>query len=360
MKLCLLDLNHDVLLHIFQYLDVASVLRSVRVSSACNSLAHSKHVWLALVCDLGSRHLLDLPPRDTLLRFSTTQLIEEVKRAVFGPRTWAVNSPSAPSVRRRIHVPVTGSSPLSQPTLLSGDRHLLVQCGTGCEIWGIAEGRRIWARDGIRRSQKLLRGHLLALTRAGATSDVILYPLASLNPHWQALDSIAFPREASHSPIGPIEPIILQQVEYPVRPAFHALQMIVHESPLHRWSYIVSTHTGAGICSLDADSRLPALHRYRLTISSTSTPPTWERISCAGTINRVLIESLTYAGYGLSFPSRPRRSRLVCRPATGEGNVDGMWIVPLPEQHHDCVCLSTDTGALTICSVGGVDIFYYD
>ncbi|KAJ6543255.1 hypothetical protein DFH09DRAFT_1088953 [Mycena vulgaris] len=45
------------------------------------------------------------------------------------------------------------SSPPSEPTLLSGDKHLLVQHRTGCEIWDFADGRRIWARDDIRHTQ---------------------------------------------------------------------------------------------------------------------------------------------------------------------------------------------------------------
>ncbi|KAJ7483306.1 hypothetical protein FB451DRAFT_103996 [Mycena latifolia] len=476
--LCVLDLNYDVLLRIFTYLDVASVLRSARVSSACNRLAQSKHVWLAVVFDLACRHLLVLPPRDTLLRFSTTQLIEEVKRAVFGPRTWAANSSSAPTVRRQIHVSMSdpGSSPPSEPTLLSGDRHLLIKRGTGCEIWDIAESRRIWARDGILRSQvvaqpvhdstellivlctgqspiltidpallnckllvevflldlktnserrmppiqlprtcsefskpviaddiwaanvqwlvqngdcykgvllvnwrettfvlldssvrllhkKILCGHLLALTRAGATSDVVLYPSASFNPHWQLLDSIVLAR-AAHSPIR-MEPIVLQQVEYPVLPGFRTPLMSVHDCLLHRGSYLVSTHT-ASIFSLPADSeesRRPALHRYRLTLpASTTAPPTWERISCAGTINCVFIDSFTYAGYGMSFPSSSRRPapRLVCRPATDESTVDGTWTVPLREENPGCACLSPDTGALTVCSARGANVYYYE
>ncbi|KAJ7111398.1 hypothetical protein C8R44DRAFT_742516 [Mycena epipterygia] len=470
--LYLLDLNYDVLLRIFTYLDVASVLRSARVSSACNRLVQSKHVWLAIVFDLGCRHLLDLPSRDTLLSFSTTQLIKEVKRAVFGPRTWASNSSSSPTVRRQIHFSMSGSgsSPPSEPTLLSGDKQLLVKRGTSCEIWDIAEGRRIWAGDGILRSQvvaqrvhdctellivlctgqsliltnnpallnckllvqvflldlkanserrmssiqlprtfaefsepviaddiwaanvqwlvqngdcykgvllvnwrettfvllhcsKILCGHLLALTRAGATSDVVLYPSASFDPHWQLLDSIALAR-AAHSPIR-IEPIILQQVEYPDLPGFRTPLMSVHDCLLHRGSYLVSTHT-ASIFSLPADSeesRRPALHRYRLTLpASTPAPPTWERISCAGTINCVFIDSFTYAGYGMSFASSRRRPvpRLVCRPATGESTVDGTWTVPLPEENPGCACLSPDTGALTVCSAHGADVYYYE
>ncbi|KAJ7834344.1 hypothetical protein B0H14DRAFT_3462105 [Mycena olivaceomarginata] len=145
-----------------------------RPCSACNRLAQSKQVWLALVLDLGCRHLLDLPPREALLRFSAAQLIDEVKRAVFCPRTWAADSSSAPTVRRQMHV--TMSSPPSEPTLLSGDKHLLVQRGTGCEIWDFADGRRIWARDDILHSQVVAQpvhdGTGILITLHGAGTDV--------------------------------------------------------------------------------------------------------------------------------------------------------------------------------------------
>ncbi|KAJ7276872.1 hypothetical protein C8J57DRAFT_1584279 [Mycena rebaudengoi] len=491
----LLDLNYDVLLRIFTYFDVASVLQSARVSSACKRLAQSKHVWLAIVLDLGCRHLLDLPPRDTLRRFSTMQLMEEVKRAVLGPRTWAPNSSSAPTIRRKIHVSMSGPS---RPTLLSGDKHLLVQRGTGCEIWDITEGHQIWAHDGIvRRNFKvvaqpvhdgtqllivlctgqpqlwevrlltppnyhivievflldlktslespmppiqlprtcsafsdpmiagdmwcaniqwfppngdpriyggallvnwrkavfvllhypvqllhknILCGHLLALEQGGTKSSVLLYLSASFDPHWKPLDSIMLAR-ATRSPVR-IEPIILlQQVEYPDLPGFRTPRMSVHDCPLHRGSYVVSTHCATNLPTPDrkifrreifrADckhllcdpvSRPPALHRYRLTLASSPTKSTWERISSTGTVDSVLMESFTYAGYGLSFGFHGDSvfPRLVCRPVTGMGTVYGTWAVPIPEENSDSVFLSPDTGALTICSERGVDVYYYE
>ncbi|KAJ7116123.1 hypothetical protein C8R43DRAFT_1155066 [Mycena crocata] len=474
--LCLLDLNLDVLLHIFTYLDVASVLRWARVSSTCNRLAHSKHVWLAILLDLGSRRIVDLPQWEAFQCFSTTQLIEEVKRAAFGPRTWAANSSSPPTVRRQIHASMSEleSCPPSEPTLLSGDKHLLVKRGTGCEIWDIVEGRRIWARDGILRSQvaaqtvhdgaellivvctgqapiltidpallncqivvqvslidlksnsvkrlpplklprtcavfsdvvmaddiwaanvgwllqngdghkglllvnwreekfvlldckvglkhkKMLGSHMLALTNAGATSEVVLYPSASFDPYWQPLHSMVLAK-AANDPVR-LQPVILQQVEYPFLPGSRTPFMSVHKCLLHRGSYLVSTHT-ASISSLPPDSeesRRPAVHRYRLTLP-TSALLTWERISCAGTINCVFINSFTYAGYGMSFPARLRRPvpRLICHPATGDNTVDGTWTVPIPEENPGCASLSPQTGALTICSVHGADVYYYE
>ncbi|KAJ6569768.1 hypothetical protein DFH09DRAFT_1080492 [Mycena vulgaris] len=405
--LCLLDLNYDVLLRIFTYLDIASVLRSARVSSACNRLAQSKHVWLAIVFDLGCRHLLDLPPRDTLLRFSTTQLMKEVKRAVFGPRTWAANSSSAPAVRQHIHVSMSGpgSSPPSEPTLLSGDKHLLVTRGTGCEIWDITEGRRIWARDGILRrhvvAQPVHDGAGLLIALCTGQSPILTLDPALLNfkllvqvflldlktNSERRMPPIQLPRTCSvfYDPVIADDiwaanvqwlvqngdcyqgvlfvnwrettfvllhcsvRLVHKQVEYPVLPGFRTPFMSVHDCLLHRGSYLVSTHTASSF-SLPADSedsRRPALHRYRLTLpTSTPAPPTWERISCAGTINCVYIDSFTYAGYGMSFPTSSRRPvpRLVCRPATGESTVDGMWTVPLPGENPGCVGLSPDTG----------------
>ncbi|KAJ6477592.1 hypothetical protein C8R45DRAFT_1101905 [Mycena sanguinolenta] len=139
-----LDLKYDVLLRAFTFLDVASLLRCARVCSAFQKLAQSKHVWLVVIHSLACRNLLSLPVPATLLAFSPAQIMDEVKRAVFGPSTWA----PTPVVRQQIHVSICAPAP-SEPTLLLDDRHLLVKRGSGCEIWDIAENRQVWARAGL-------------------------------------------------------------------------------------------------------------------------------------------------------------------------------------------------------------------
>ncbi|KAJ7466477.1 hypothetical protein FB451DRAFT_1561168, partial [Mycena latifolia] len=374
---------------------------------------------------------------------------------------------------------ITMSSPPLEPTLLSGDKHLLVQCGTGCEIWDVADGRHIWARDDILHSQvvtqpvhdgtgilitlctgqalmcasltflfastlyplfrftldpalmdckllvqvsildlgtnsersmppiqlpptfldfsdlviadgmwaanvtwlvqkadvvryrgvllvkwkertfvlldcpvelvhkRILSGHFLALTKGGATSDVVLSPSASLDPHWQPFDSPALAREAQ-SPIR-IEPMILHQTAYPVLPGRRTLLMSVQDCPLHRGSYVVTTHTASvrHLRAGSADSRQPAFHRFHLTLlTSASEPPTWAPILGGGTVDCVLIDLFTYSGYGLSFSCIVRRQvlRRICRPTTrpGESTAECTWIVPLPEEHPSGVSLSPD------------------
>ncbi|KAJ6553784.1 hypothetical protein DFH09DRAFT_1495356 [Mycena vulgaris] len=77
--------------------------------------------------------------------------------------------------------------------------------------------------------------------KGGATSDVVFYLSASLDPHWQPFYSLALAREAQ-SPIR-IKPNILHQTAYPVLPGHRTPLMSVQDCPLHRGSYVVTTHT---------------------------------------------------------------------------------------------------------------------
>jgi hypothetical protein len=143
----------------------------------------------------------------------------------------------------------------------------------------------------------------------------------------------------------------------------HAVES-VHDCPLHCGSYVVTTHTASvrRLPAGSAESRQSAFHRFRLTLPrSASEPPTWEPISGGGTVDCVLIDSFTYSGYGLSFSCRRQVPRRICRPTTrpGENTAECTWIVPLPEEHPSSVSLSPDTGALTICSGHGADVYYY-
>ncbi|KAJ6552724.1 hypothetical protein B0H19DRAFT_1236000 [Mycena capillaripes] len=155
-----LNLNYDVLLHIFTFLNVAALTRCNRVlkaplSSFASILAQSKYVWLSLVSDLGRRLFLDLRPRHALLKYSTSDLIDEVKRVVRGPQTWPADPLRSPSIRHGIHIPMASELPRPcEPCLLLGGKHLLVQRGSsGCELWEVATRRQIWARSNITRKE---------------------------------------------------------------------------------------------------------------------------------------------------------------------------------------------------------------
>ncbi|KAJ7737735.1 hypothetical protein B0H16DRAFT_1571649 [Mycena metata] len=367
------------------------------------------------------------------------------------------------------------SSP-SEPTLLSGDKQLLVKRGTGCEIWDIAQGRRIWAHAGVFREhiavqpvednrqlllvtctgeplsylfanlndpaqidckhvvrfllvdlttdtetlfmsvrlpptfaqvcepviagdfwaatvhridrggnwdtvvlivnhkeqrfillncklvhKNILDGHLLALTvtKTALKSEVILFPASSFEEaHWQPFTSEALTAAA---PVR-IEPLVLQRAEYPFLLASTPF-VSVHRCILRSGSYMVSTHAASPGSRDRNDPRRPSFHRYRLTLpTSGSAPPNWEWIFSAGTLADVSIDSFTYAGYGLSFWERRRlepRVVLQFHPATAT-NVDGQRALPLAPNAPGRVSLSPGSGALTVCSAHGVDVYYYE
>ncbi|KAF8179387.1 hypothetical protein K438DRAFT_1255504 [Mycena galopus ATCC 62051] len=92
------------------------------------------------------------------ITYSTIELMQEVKPVVSGPAAWTATSSRPPAARQRIHASIPGPRSLtaSDPILLSGDTHLLVTRGTGCEIWDISENRRVWARDGVQRNRMLV------------------------------------------------------------------------------------------------------------------------------------------------------------------------------------------------------------
>ncbi|KAJ7193037.1 hypothetical protein GGX14DRAFT_479042 [Mycena pura] len=137
------DLNQDVLLRVLVYLDVYTVLQCGLVCSYLRSLAHSKHVWLSLLSDLGRRLLIDLPISEDLIETSVPDLIAQVKRVVLGPFTWAPDAPQPPTSFRKFHLDMRREefSP-SHPTLLLGGRHLVVRQGDMLQMWNVVDGRR--------------------------------------------------------------------------------------------------------------------------------------------------------------------------------------------------------------------------
>ncbi|KAJ7108986.1 hypothetical protein C8R43DRAFT_1139789 [Mycena crocata] len=132
----LLHLDEDILIRIMLTFDISTQF-ALQVSSHFQVVAHTTHVWLALLSDLGRRILLELPPIEVLSNWSTWQLIEDVKRAIAGPRTWAEDSPQPPTVRHQASlsldcdVSADADSPFySSPQLLLGGRHRDRKSGT--------------------------------------------------------------------------------------------------------------------------------------------------------------------------------------------------------------------------------------
>ncbi|KAJ7123262.1 hypothetical protein C8R43DRAFT_43586 [Mycena crocata] len=143
------SLDADVLLSILALLDVSTILSVSRVNRALHAITSSKHLWLSVVRDLCGCGRIDGPPDETLQMFSTDELIDEIKRAVLGPRTWSPSSQDPPTVLRQMVLPFNDNMP-KFVELLPGGRYLImytrdhVETGQGIECWDVYTTRRVW------------------------------------------------------------------------------------------------------------------------------------------------------------------------------------------------------------------------
>ncbi|KAJ7641087.1 hypothetical protein FB45DRAFT_1124499 [Roridomyces roridus] len=161
----LLDLAFDVLLRILGFLDVASVLKASSVCSSLRRLSQDKHVWIPILDRLRQWY----PIPEDLAQYFFCELIAHVKRIVVGPRTWNAGA-TAPTLRRRLRIPMSSHSCPHNPIVLAREKHLLVGCGIlrkGSEIWDVSQGRKVWANETVPWSrvaaQPLERGIVIAL-----------------------------------------------------------------------------------------------------------------------------------------------------------------------------------------------------
>ncbi|KAF7363946.1 hypothetical protein MSAN_01052900 [Mycena sanguinolenta] len=99
-------LNADVLCLILALTDVYTILSLSRVNKYLLSISSSRPVWVSVVLDLSSRHLIDLPLDIIVENLSTEELKDEVKRVVMGPRTWSPTSLEPPTLLRRKVIPM--------------------------------------------------------------------------------------------------------------------------------------------------------------------------------------------------------------------------------------------------------------
>ncbi|KAJ6566666.1 hypothetical protein B0H19DRAFT_1257860 [Mycena capillaripes] len=116
-----LDLGTDVLSHLFALIDVYTVLSLSRVNRLLYDIGSTKQLWLSIVRHLTACRLIDAPP-DRLDELSKDALVEEVRRAVDGPRTWSPKSSVPPTLARQVVVEVDH---FRCAELLPGGSHIL-------------------------------------------------------------------------------------------------------------------------------------------------------------------------------------------------------------------------------------------
>ncbi|KAJ7628100.1 hypothetical protein B0H17DRAFT_552795 [Mycena rosella] len=169
-------LVEDVLIRILAHCDVLNVLAIGATSKYFHHLAFSRNVWLTLVTKLAQWRFIDRRPDENMYDLSTEQLVDQVKRALHGPKTWsppsresrhllqkgvdslvwkspATSNPTPLPVESRciilhLDVPRDPWGPgipfcMSEPKLLQGENYILQHWGT-LECWNVFEDKLVW------------------------------------------------------------------------------------------------------------------------------------------------------------------------------------------------------------------------
>ncbi|KAF7353539.1 F-box domain-containing protein [Mycena sanguinolenta] len=143
-------LGEDVLLKIFCFCDISTVLAVSAINKALRRIALSKQLWLSLVLDPRFRDALDLPPpdREKLECLSTEELIALVKNALVGPGSlWdSAHDVTCSATLTSIRIPFNYMEDRSGARLLPGARYIFLRSMTQNRlcIYDVWSARCIW------------------------------------------------------------------------------------------------------------------------------------------------------------------------------------------------------------------------
>jgi hypothetical protein len=120
------------------------------VNKSFHEITSFKQLWLSIVRDLSRARVIDAPAEETLETLSTVELVEEVRRAVVGPRTWSPASSVPPTVHRQFSISLERYTVTHPAELLPGGTHILrfvsesFPRSNGIELWEVCTGKRVW------------------------------------------------------------------------------------------------------------------------------------------------------------------------------------------------------------------------
>ncbi|KAF7353385.1 F-box domain-containing protein [Mycena sanguinolenta] len=140
-------LGEDVLLKIFCFCDISTVLAVSAINQALRRIALAKQLWLSLVLDPRFRDALDLPPPDRgqLECLSTKELIAVVENAVTGSGESSYSSSVATT---SFQIPLDDMEDCPEAWLLPGARYILLHSTTQHTLctYDVWSARRVWER----------------------------------------------------------------------------------------------------------------------------------------------------------------------------------------------------------------------
>ncbi|KAF7368292.1 hypothetical protein MVEN_00150400 [Mycena venus] len=140
-------LGDDVILKILSLCDVCAVLTISTVNKSFRHLTLTKQLWVHLMHNLVSRGLLHQRTDAEIDAYSARDVIDEIKRIVCGPETWAPTSPCAPAAHREFtfHINVK-TDDICHLRLTPGGTHAILQTSEDVRLYDARTGRCLWTK----------------------------------------------------------------------------------------------------------------------------------------------------------------------------------------------------------------------
>ncbi|KAF8217776.1 hypothetical protein K438DRAFT_2006810 [Mycena galopus ATCC 62051] len=179
------QLDEDILLRIFLFTDIYSILKLSQVNSFFHAIALTKQLWVLLLGDLILRGLIDVSS-DDLSTLSTDELKAQVKHAVCGPRTWSPESPDAPTLIRQSTIALKDTHRVIDAFLFPGGHIIFQRAGVQApdvgllECYDVSRGRRVWtwAPAGF----QIIKTKFSLCLGSKLTVSLVLFPSAATAP----------------------------------------------------------------------------------------------------------------------------------------------------------------------------------
>ncbi|KAF8207655.1 hypothetical protein K438DRAFT_342109 [Mycena galopus ATCC 62051] len=140
-------LGDDVTIQILSLCDVYAVLTMSTVNKFFRRLTSTKQLWVHLMHNLVSRGLLERRSDAEIDAYSAQDIIDEIKRIVCGPETWAPTSTCAPAVHREFtfHSDVK-TDDICDLRLTPGGTHVILQTREDVRLYEFRTGHCLWTK----------------------------------------------------------------------------------------------------------------------------------------------------------------------------------------------------------------------
>ncbi|KAJ6582212.1 hypothetical protein B0H19DRAFT_1252330 [Mycena capillaripes] len=165
------ELGDDVIIKILSLCDVYAVLTMSTVNKSLRRLALTKQLWVYLMHNLVSRGLLDRHSDAEIDAYSAQDIVDEIKRIVCGPETWAPMSPYAPTAHREFtfHINVK-TDDIHDLRLIPGGTHAILLTNEDVRLYDARTGCCLWTK--ISRQSSIVTD----MVDGGETVRILLVP----------------------------------------------------------------------------------------------------------------------------------------------------------------------------------------